>query len=113
MPGIVGLVSKMPREWAELQVQQMLDAICHQVSYEAGTFADAVAGVYVGWANRKHSFADGMPVRNERGDVILVFSGEEYPEPGTAYRLRERGHGLDTDGPSDRKSTRLNSSHLG
>ena len=41
-----------------------------------------------------------MPLQNERGDVILVFSGEEFPEPGTAQRLKERGHELDGAGPS-------------
>ena len=41
-----------------------------------------------------------MPLRNERGDVVLVFSGEEYPEPGTARRLKERGHGVAAEGPS-------------
>jgi asparagine synthase (glutamine-hydrolysing) len=56
--------------------------------------------VYAGWAARKNSFADGMPVCNERGDVSLVFSGEEYPEPGTVTHLRERGHAVAAEGPS-------------
>ncbi len=56
--------------------------------------------MYVGWVARKDSFSDGMPLRNERGDVVLVFSGEEFPEPGTAQRLKERGHELDVAGPS-------------
>ena len=38
-------------------------------------------------------------LRSERGDVVLVFSGEEFPEPGTAQRLNERGHKLDGAGP--------------
>ena len=46
------------------------------------------------------SFSDGMPLRNERGDVVLTFSGEEFPEPGTAQRLREQGHEFDVDGPA-------------
>ena len=41
-----------------------------------------------------------MPIRNERDDVVLVFSGEDYPEPGTARRLKERGHGCEETGPS-------------
>ena len=56
--------------------------------------------MYVGWVARKDSFSDGMPMRNERGDVALVFSGEEFPEPGTAQHLKERGHELDGAGPS-------------
>ena len=53
-----------------------------------------------GWAARENSFSDGMPIRNERGDVVLVFSGEDYPEPGTARRLKDRGHGCEEYGPS-------------
>jgi asparagine synthase (glutamine-hydrolysing) len=41
-----------------------------------------------------------MPVRNESGDVVLVFSGEEYPEPGIARRLKGAGHSFVEDGPS-------------
>ena len=57
-------------------------------------------GVYVGWAIRKNSFADGMPLHNEQGDVTLVFSGEEYPSSDTRRQLRERGHSVAVDGPS-------------
>ena len=42
----------------------------------------------------------GMPLCNERGDVSLVFSGEEFPEPGTVCRLKQRGHSLNAKGPS-------------
>ena len=28
-----------------------------------------------------------------------MFAGEEFPEPGTAQRLRERGHEFDASGP--------------
>ncbi len=100
MPGIVGLVTKMPREWAEPQLLRMVQSIRHESFYETGTWVDEVAGVYVGWAVRKNSFSQGMPVRNEKGDVTLVFSGEEFPEPGTVRRLRQKGHDLNPAGPS-------------
>src|SRR5260370_35094608 len=41
-----------------------------------------------------------MPLRSERGDVTLVFSGEEFAEPATARRLKEKGHALKREGPS-------------
>src|SRR5437016_2563177 len=100
MPGIVGLVTKMPREWAEPQLLRMVDSIRHESFYQTGMLVDESPGVYVGWTARKNSFSDGMPLCNERGDVALVFSGEEFPEPGTARRLKERGHRLKTEGPS-------------
>jgi asparagine synthase (glutamine-hydrolysing) len=65
-----------------------------------GTWVDESMGVYAGWVAHKDSFSDGMPLRNERGDMSLVFSGEEYPEPGTVRHLRERGHAVAAEGPS-------------
>ena len=92
MPGIVGLLTKKPREWAEPQLARMIESMRHESFYVTGTWIDESSGVYVGWVARENSFSDGMPVRNERGDVVLVFSGEDYPEPETALRLKERGH---------------------
>ena len=100
MPGIVGFITKKPRLWAEPQLLQMVEAQRHESFYETGTWIEESLGVYVGWTVLKNSFSDGMPLCNERGDVSLVFSGEEYPEPGTPRRLKERGHSRDTEGPS-------------
>lgn len=100
MPGIVGLITKMPCERALQQLRRMVDALRHESFYNTGTSVDERSGVYTGWVARANSFSDGMPLRNEKQDVSLVFSGEEYPEPGTARRLREKGHGLALEGPS-------------
>ena len=78
----------------------MVEALRHEDFYVTGTWLDEPLGVYVGWIARKDSFSDGMPLRNERGDVVLVFGGEEFPEPGTERHLKERGHVFDVAGPS-------------
>jgi asparagine synthase (glutamine-hydrolysing) len=100
MPGIVGLLTKRPREWAEPQLLKMIEAFRHESFYVSGTWIDESLGVYVGWTVRKGSFSDGMPLSNERGDVLLVFSGDDFPEPGTALRLKARGHSSQPEGPS-------------
>jgi asparagine synthase (glutamine-hydrolysing) len=100
MPGIVGLMTKMPRDWAEPQLRRMVKALLHEPSYVSGTWMDESTGVYLGWIARKNSFSDEMPLSSERGDVTLIFSGEEYPEPGTAGRPKGPGHGVATGGPS-------------
>src|SRR5579862_2074588 len=100
MPGIVGLITKMPRERAQPELLRMLEALRHEESYTTGTWIDERLGIYIGWAARKNSFADEMPLSNERGDVVLIFSGEEYPEPGISIRLKQQGHELKTTGPS-------------
>ena len=100
MPGIVGLITNAHREHAEQQLLAMLATIRHEPFYVTGTWKDESLGVYVGWAARKDSFSDGMPLSSESGDAVLVFSGEDHPEPGTAAKLKERGHTLSADGPS-------------
>jgi asparagine synthase (glutamine-hydrolysing) len=100
MPGIVGLITKMPRPQAEAELLCMVEALRHESFYVTGTWVDENLGVYAGWVARKDSFSDGMPLRNERDGLVLIFSGEEFPEPGTTQRLRERGHRFAEAGPS-------------
>jgi asparagine synthase (glutamine-hydrolysing) len=78
----------------------MVESLCHESFYISGTWIDESLGVYVGWVTPKDSFSDPMPQHNERGDVWLVFSGEEFARPGTARRLKEQGHSLEAEGPS-------------
>src|SRR5579863_9321629 len=94
MPGVVGLITRKPRQEAEADLLRMVQALRHESFYEAGTWIDESLGVYVGWVARKNSFSDEMPIYNERRDHVLIFAGEEFPEPGITGRLKERGHVL-------------------
>jgi asparagine synthase (glutamine-hydrolysing) len=100
MPGIVGIVTKKDLEWVEPQLQRMVASLCHSPSYVTGTWTDQSLGVYVGWTARTNSFADEMPVCNEQKDKVLVFSGEEYPDPDTLNQLKQRGHTFEDNGPA-------------
>jgi len=81
VPGIVGMITNMPRRQAEMQLRRMVACLVHERFYETGTWIDEALGVYVGWVARRNSFSDRMPLYNERKDAVLVFSGEEYSEP--------------------------------
>jgi asparagine synthase (glutamine-hydrolysing) len=96
VPGIVGLITKKPRAVAEAELLRMKEALHHEPFYVTGTWISESLGVYIGWSAHKGSFADGMPLSNEKGDLVLVFAGEDFPEPGTATRLRAQGHTLDS-----------------
>ena len=100
MPGIAVIVTRMPRREAVEQLLRMVGSLCHESSYTTGTWIDECSGLYVGWAERRDSFCDEMPLRNEREDVTLLFSGEEFPEPGMAGSLRHQGHVFNPAGPS-------------
>jgi asparagine synthase (glutamine-hydrolysing) len=86
MPGIVGLITKQPREFAEPQLERMVEALKHESFYETGTLIDESLGLYLGWANRKSTFLAGMPWRNARNDVIMAFSGEDFPDPDVIHK---------------------------
>lgn len=78
MPGIAGLITTRPRQWAEAQLQRMVKSLRHESFYRTGTWIDEGLGVYVGWTAIEGSYCDGMPLRDSDGDLTLVFSGEEY-----------------------------------
>jgi asparagine synthase (glutamine-hydrolysing) len=99
MPGIVGLITRLPRQEAEAQLNRMVESIRHESFYDTGTWIDESLGIYVGWAVIGDSFCDRIPVQNEKGDVVLFFSGEDFPEPGTAEGLKKRGHSFTAGGP--------------
>jgi asparagine synthase (glutamine-hydrolysing) len=96
MPGIVGLITKKPRAAAERDLLRMKEALHQEPFYVTGTWIDEFLGVFVGWSALQGSFADGIPLSNEKGDLVLVFAGEDFSEPGTAARLTAHGHVLDS-----------------
>ncbi len=100
MPGIVGLITKKPSNEAREELCQMVKAIRHEPFYTIGTWADESLGVYVGWSAANNSPSSRMPLSNEKEDVVLVFSGEEFAGAETAKQLNGRGHATNGHGPA-------------
>ena len=73
----------------------MLGVMRHESFYSTRTWIDEELGIYVGWTARQGSFGDAGPLQNETCDVVLMFSGEDYPPGDTIRRLRQRGHLID------------------
>jgi asparagine synthase (glutamine-hydrolysing) len=89
MPGLVGLITRMPRERAEAELFRMVAALQHESRYVSGTWSDEALGLYVGWVERNGPFADCMPLYDEQRNLILAFSGEDFSESGTAQHLNK------------------------
>lgn len=100
MPGLVGLVTHLSSHQAHATLQQMLAVMKHEDFYTAGTWVDESHGIYVGWVAKEGSFAEPMPLVNETGDHVLIFAGEDFPEPDIIGRLRQNGHDVESRGPS-------------
>jgi asparagine synthase (glutamine-hydrolysing) len=86
MPGIVGLITKRPPDWAKPQLMRMVAAMQHEPFHRVGTWIDESLGVYAGWAVIENSFADGMPLQDRKRNLTLIFSGEEYGRRSTEDR---------------------------
>ncbi|HYD16686.1 MAG TPA: asparagine synthase-related protein [Candidatus Nanoarchaeia archaeon] len=99
MPGIVGLITSMPRVQAEARLHVMVQALRHESFYVSGTWIDEKLGVYVGWVERDATAAR-MPLRNQRKDLALIFSGEEFSDHLPHHSVREKGH---VDAPNSRE----------
>ena len=89
MPGLAGLVTKMPKQRAQRKLREMLAVMRHESFYSTRTWIDDELGLYVGWTAHEGSFSDAGAHHNETGDVVLIFSGEEYPAGDTIQRRSE------------------------
>ena len=98
MPGIAGIIAKAGVELAD--VQRMTRCMMHEPSYTSGVYGNEALGVCVGWVSHGGSYWDHMPLWNERRDVCLIFSGEDFT---TADQIQERGlqgHKLESESAS-------------
>jgi asparagine synthase (glutamine-hydrolysing) len=93
MPGIVGIISKhrSSPEWRSL-VQSMVECMMHEPFYVNGTYINEELGLWSGWACHKGSFADCLPIWNEKKDICLLFSGEDFVDQAKVDALRKRDH---------------------
>jgi asparagine synthase (glutamine-hydrolysing) len=96
MPGIAGVISKDKRIDLQKQMNSMLPCLCYEPFYRSGTYFNESLGLAVGWTSHTGSFSDCMPVWNENRDVCLIFSGEDFSDPGDIQALRARGHVFET-----------------
>ncbi len=92
MPGLVGLITGMPRERAERELLRMVESMRHEPSYASGTWSEPSLGLYVGWVARAGPLAGSMPFYNEQRDRVLIFSGEDFSAARIAPGHRETLH---------------------
>jgi asparagine synthase (glutamine-hydrolysing) len=66
----------------------------HESFYDSGMHSVPEMGIYIASLGHKNSFGAGQPFFNEQKDVVLLFSGECFADPGTRSGLSQRGHEL-------------------
>jgi len=72
----------------------------HEPFYREGTYINEEVGLWSGWACHKGAFGDCLPIWNERKDVCLLFSGEDFADQADIDTLRTHGHEFGSDDAS-------------
>ena len=78
----------------------MVKCLIHEPSYTNGTYFNEKLGLWSGWACHEGSFADCLPIWNEKKDICLLFSGEDFADQAEIDALRMRGHEFGSDDAS-------------
>jgi asparagine synthase (glutamine-hydrolysing) len=92
MPGITGLITKHVLGNEKEKVDAMLRCMLHEPFYVHGNFQSPENGFYLGFSALEKSFADCMPVYNEKKDIVLFLTGETYHDLSEIHALKYRGH---------------------
>lgn len=100
MPGIVGIIQKKPYPEIGHVLDTMIRSMVHEASYKWGTYLEERLGLASGWICHEDTFSDCLPVWNERHDVCLIFTGEDFTDRAELEKLRSYGHVFDPDNAS-------------
>jgi len=94
MPGIIGIVSGERSEKVVKDLDAMIKSMMHEPFYTSGKYTCEELGIYIGWVSHTGSFSDCMPVLNEKKDIVIIFSGEEFSENYNRFCAGNHVHGL-------------------
>jgi len=72
----------------------------HEPFYVSDTYINEELGLWLGSVNQEGSFADCLPIWNEKRDVCLLFSGEDFAERTEIENLRARRHAFGSEDAS-------------
>src|SRR6266446_6207600 len=93
MPGIAGIIThRRPSEECHSLVRGMVKCMMHEPFYTDGIYINKELGLWSGWVCHKGAFGDCLPIWNEKKDICLLFSGEDFADQAHIDALRIRGH---------------------
>src|SRR5271166_6523218 len=100
MPGIAGIISNRLYPENRAKLDSMTGCMLHEKFYNSGTYINEQLGLFTGWVSHTGSFSDCMPAWNEKKDICLIFSGEDYQDCSDVDRLRTGGHRFNSQNAS-------------
>lgn len=93
MPGLVGYIGNARATDAQVTVETMIRTISHEEFYRTGTYTDAAAGLYLGWAVHGPRNVE-LPIRDATDTLRIFFSreivGDSVDMRNVLQRYRDR-----------------------
>ena len=99
MPGIAGIITRGCPQKSRDDLKAMIASMTHESFYVTGMYVDEAVGLYGGCVAHPDSFSGSMPVLNEKKDIALIFSGENYLERQSLTNLGVDGQLVDESHP--------------
>jgi asparagine synthase (glutamine-hydrolysing) len=95
--GITGIIGAGHDQQRQATLDVMLGCLCRTPLDECGTQVDDRLGLWSGWVWGEGAASPSQSLWNERRDILLVFSGEDYREQADLDQLHARGHKFDPE----------------
>jgi len=92
MPGLSGMISKLPQQSCIDNVKTMVEVMQHEDFYTYGMHSAPDTFTHVGWSCYKTSFTDCLPIYNEHRDIILFLAGEVFLDADLIHNLKSARH---------------------
>ncbi|QNT70133.1 hypothetical protein HQ394_13345 [Defluviicoccus vanus] len=73
----------------------MIRSMTRRLSDVSGVHDEIELGIHVGWVCHEGAFDDCAPIWNERRDVCLIFTGEDFQDDSNLDLLRREGRIVD------------------
>jgi asparagine synthase (glutamine-hydrolysing) len=88
MPGVTGIIRFASYDQIDQDLDSMLAAMRYNNRYSHGRFIDRACGLQIGWTCHPGSLAEDMPLVSQNGDTVMIFTGENFEDPGVVAQSR-------------------------
>jgi asparagine synthase (glutamine-hydrolysing) len=92
MPGIAGIIADPSRGENRDALDVMVKRMVHEQFHNSGKYINERLGLGVGWVCHAGSFSDCLPAWNEKKNICLIFSGENFADQTEIDELKAKGH---------------------
>src|SRR5882672_9932669 len=100
MPGIAGIIGPRSHRDNQTALEMMIQCMMHERFYTTGQYVNEQLQLWVGSVSHAGSFSDCSPVWNEKKDICLIFSGEDFCDQSEFERLKRGGHRFSAENAS-------------